>query len=235
MRIGFDFDKVFVNYPPFVPDFIIDWFYKKKNHNLYYKIPGSLEQKIRILSHHPLLRPQIKENINVLERMAKQKQHEIYLVSGRFGFLKDRTEKWVKRYNVDIFFKKLYFNFSNKQPHLFKLEMIKKLKIKHFIDDDLDLLLFLSDKLKDVKLYWLNQKLFSLHVSLPQNISIIKNLTELELKYLHSIKNGSIKRDNSPKNEVKKTNLKKRAEFKNNYIKSIIPKDPHSNIEVHSK
>jgi hypothetical protein len=30
MNIGFDFDKVFVDYPPIIPDYFFDRFYKKK-------------------------------------------------------------------------------------------------------------------------------------------------------------------------------------------------------------
>ena len=90
-KIGFDFDKVFVDYPPFVPTTIIDLLYKKKNGHLTYRYPGSFEKQIRILSHHHLLRSPIKINIKALAQIAKNEDVETYVISSRFSFLKKRT------------------------------------------------------------------------------------------------------------------------------------------------
>jgi len=183
MKIGFDFDKVFVNYPPLIPDFLIDKLYKRKNHKLTYRFPDKLEQKIRILSHHPILRQQIKENVTALSKIAKEGTFEIYLVSGRFGFLKDRTRKFLEKYDLNNYFKGIFFNFENEQPHLFKEKTLKKLGIKKFIDDDIDLLFYLSEKIQDIELYWLNSKKPK-DLKLPRNIRIIKNLDEFREKHL---------------------------------------------------
>lgn len=184
MRIGFDFDKVFVNYPPFVPTFVIDFLYKKKNHNLIYRYPGTFEQKIRILSHHHLFRPPITENIRSLEKIARDTEIEIYLVSGRFGFLRDRTKEWLDTHNIKKYFRELYFNVKNEQPHLFKNKIINRLKLEKFVDDDLDLLFYLADKNPHIEFFWLNGKDLSPKKMLPKNITPIKNLEEFRLKYL---------------------------------------------------
>lgn len=184
LKIGFDFDKVFVDYPPFIPTVIIDRLYKKQNTTLSYRFPHLFEQKIRILSHHRLFRPPIKHNIESLKKMSNDKNFELYLISGRFGFLKTQTQRWIEFYEFDKFFKNLYFNFDNRQPHEFKNAMIQKLKIDKYIDDDLDTLRFLSEQNPKIEFYWLIKKSFFLSQSLPHNVIPVNNIEELRLKYL---------------------------------------------------
>jgi len=58
MRIGVDFDKIFVSPPPLIPPSIIELFYKKKNGSLSYRIPGTVEKKLGpYLTHHFLESP----------------------------------------------------------------------------------------------------------------------------------------------------------------------------------
>ncbi|MEN9407220.1 MAG: hypothetical protein RLZZ455_436, partial [Candidatus Parcubacteria bacterium] len=62
MNIGFDLDKVLVNYPPLIPDGLIDRLYKKKiKGELVYRFPSKPEQRIRKISHLSFLRPKIKK------------------------------------------------------------------------------------------------------------------------------------------------------------------------------
>src|SRR3989344_7477005 len=97
LGIGIDFDRIFVNYPPFVPGPIIERFYKKRNHKLSYRIPGKAEQKLRILLHTPLLRQPIKNNIDELEKIHNEEDCDTYLISSRFSFLKGKTNLWNKK------------------------------------------------------------------------------------------------------------------------------------------
>lgn len=187
MIIGFDFDKVFINYPPFIPYFLIDFLYKgesvfKKNpskkSSLHYRIPGRVEQKIRILSHHPIFRTPIKENVDALKEISGKDKVTTYLVSSRFSFLKKRTDGILKKYSLDKYFDGVHFNYDNKQPHIFKEETIKKLKIDTYIDDDLQLSLFLSKSLPHLKIFWVKNG-NAADVELPKNVIPIKNLKEL--------------------------------------------------------
>lgn len=179
MKIGFDFDKVFVDYPPFVSDRIIDFLYKVKNHDVYYRFPSFPEQKIRIFSHNLIFRPPIEENIKALSELSRKKDLRIYLVSGRFGFLREKTQKWLEKYNLRKFFIGVYFNFNNDQPHLFKEKTIKKIGIQKYVDDDLDILTFLSKQKFKTELYWLNSKNHSVN-TVSKRINIIKNLKEFQ-------------------------------------------------------
>ena len=180
-KVGFDFDKVFVNYPPLIPDELIEWLYKIKNHKLRYRYPSKTEQKIRILSHYPIFRHPSKKNIASLKDIWKNNK-DIYLISSRFSFLDKRTYYWTKRYGIEKFFKKMYFNFNDEQPHIFKNKVIKKEGIKKFVDDDLDLLRYLSKENPKVEFYWLSNK--KPQKELPNSIKIVKNLEEFKNNYL---------------------------------------------------
>ena len=180
MKIGFDFDKVFVDYPPFVPDFIIDYLYKNhKKSKEKYRYPNTIEQQLRIASHHPILRRPIKKNVEVLKIISKNKNNQTFLVSSRFSFLSKRTEQWLMQYGIKKYFKELYFNYENRQPHEFKYNRIKSLGLDYYIDDDLDLLSYLSHKKIDTKLFWLDGTLFVNKKRIPKNITIMHNLSEI--------------------------------------------------------
>lgn len=158
MKIGFDFDKVFIDYPPFIPDYFFDRFYKKKaNGILLYRIPSRPEQVFRKLTHLSFMRPVIKENYAFLQDISK-KDNSLYLVSSRFGFLEQVTTRLIQKYRFDRVFDGLFFNFNNRQPHLFKNEVIKNLGLDVYVDDDLPLLRYVARHNKKTTFYWLNKK-----------------------------------------------------------------------------
>jgi len=177
MNIGFDLDKIFINYPPFVPAKLIDRLYKQKSNGvLMYRLPSKPEQLIRVISHHHLLRPRITKNIQFVKSLAKNKKHNYYLISSRFSFLKERTELIVKKYSLEKIFDAMIFNFNDKQPHLFKNQAIKELKVDRYVDDDLPLLEFIAKNNQNAKFFWLNKK----HTKpLGKNLFAIKNLSEI--------------------------------------------------------
>lgn len=183
-KIGFDFDKVFVEYPPFIPDELIERLYKKKGQKLSYRIPGFWEQKLRILSHHPLLRQPIKKHLVTLEALKKTHAFKLYLISSRFGFLKKRTNEWLAENLMSHYFDGLYFNYDNNQPHEFKNDVIQKLGINYYIDDDLDSLEYLAQKNPSISFYWLSYKKKYLQNRKIKNIIPIQSLQEFTDNYL---------------------------------------------------
>lgn len=176
MNIGFDLDKVFIDTPPFIPDGIIERLYKKKsNGTLVYRTPSKTEQLIRIISHLPIFRPPLKNNLTFLNSIPKDR-HTLYLVSSRFSFLKQPTRTIVRTHKLDKIFQELYFNFNNEQPHIFKSRIINKLKLDKFVDDDLHLLKYVASKNNKIKLYWLNKKL---NKKIGPNITAITHLSQV--------------------------------------------------------
>ena len=180
-KIGFDLDGIFIGPPLFIPRSLVEQLYKHKSSKLSYRIPGNLEKKIRIISHHHLLRPPIKENIDTLKKIVKRNDLSILLVSSRFSFLKEKTDKALVHNHIKENFKNMYFNSLDQQPHIFKNNLIKIENIGKFVDDDLDLLLFLSKENPDVRFFWVSDRKSN---ALPKNITRIKNLEEFNSKYL---------------------------------------------------
>jgi len=187
MIIGFDFDKVFIDYPPLIPYAMVDFLYKgvvvfkknkSKNQKIHYRYPGKIEQKIRILSHYYIFRRPISENIKFLRKISGRGGNKTYLVSSRFSFLKTKTEEILKKYDLNKYFDGIYFNFEDKQPHLFKENTINNLKIDTYIDDDLDLSLYLAQKIPNLTIYWVRDGRKK-ESNLPKNVIAIKDLKEL--------------------------------------------------------
>lgn len=177
MNIGFDLDGIFINTPPFVPKEIIEKLYKKKDNGvLLYKIPSIPEQIFRKATHLPIFRPPIEDNLKFLKGISK-KDHKLYLISSRFKFLEKETKQLVRKYDLDKVFDGIYFNFDNKQPHVFKDEVIKKLKLDTHIDDDLSLLKFVAKHNPKTKFLWLNDKLGKEPIS--KNVFPIAELKEI--------------------------------------------------------
>lgn len=178
MKIGFDLDRIFINFPPIIPSSVINWLYK--NHcqkELSYSIPKSSFSKfVRRSSHISLLRPPIKKNIKVLSQIFLNPNLKLYLISGRYKFLEKFTFKLLHKYNLITPFANIYLNTSNAQPHLFKEKVLKKLNLDLFLDDDLDLLKHLQKQGLKTKLIWYNpdHKNFN-----TQSITTISNLTEI--------------------------------------------------------
>ncbi|HZE87163.1 MAG TPA: hypothetical protein VE090_03045 [Methylomirabilota bacterium] len=177
MNIGFDFDKIFIDYPPFFPSKLIDKMYKQKDNGiLLYRIPTYPEQLFRKATHLPFLRPPIKENLAFLKSISK-KENKLYLISSRYKFLEKETNRLIQKYQLDTIFDHMYFNFGNKQPHLFKDEVLKQLRLDFYIDDDLSLLRHVAKGNPKTKFFWLNQ----VHTKQPlaKNIFPISKLSEI--------------------------------------------------------
>jgi hypothetical protein len=178
MNIGFDLDKVFINYPPCLPSQLFDKLYKKKDNGiLVYRIPQYPEQLIRKATHLPFLRPPITKNLEFLKSIPKA-HNKLYLISSRYHFLEKATERVTKKHGLDKIFDKMYFNFKNKQPHIFKDEIIRPLKLDIYIDDDLSLLKYVAKNNPNVKFFWLTKQRDK--QVLPSNITAIEKLSQID-------------------------------------------------------
>lgn len=176
MNIGFDLDKVFVNYPPFIPDSLIDRLYRKKTNGvLLYRIPSAPEQLLRKITHLPHFRPPITQNIQAVKNIEK-KNHKYYLISSRYKFLENTTSALLKRYKLDELFDKTFFNFGNEQPHEFKDKIIKDMKIDRYVDDDLYLLKYVAKHNPKTAFYWLNK---NLNNKLHKNLYAIMHISDI--------------------------------------------------------
>lgn len=150
-RVGFDLDGVIIGKPFFVPEFVMEKLVRKKGRRLAYRYPESkTERAIRKISHIPVFRPPIRKNVSVIRKLHKSSKYQLFVVSSRYSFLEKRTEQWFKYHKLKKFFKDIYINLADEQPHLYKEKMVKTLKLDVFIDDDLRLLKYLRRKIKNV-------------------------------------------------------------------------------------
>lgn len=176
MTIGFDLDNVFIGSPPFVPRTLIRKLYGEKvNGVLKYRMPSYPEQIVRQISHFSPLRPPLKENLALLSRLPR-KGNTFYLISSRYGFLKKQTATLIEKYHLDELFDALYFNYENKQPHLFKDEVLQQLHPDIYIDDDLPLLQYVAKRNGETKFFWLNHS--NTEKKLEDNIIAITQLSD---------------------------------------------------------
>lgn len=177
MNVGFDLDKVFIEYPFFLPDFVIDKAYKIiLGNSIAYRIPSKPEQLLRLLLHYPFFRKPISKNIEFVKDISKKNAHNYFLISGRFGFLKNRTEEIIKKYELDRVFKKIFINFHSEQPHIFKSDLMKQLKIDKYVDDDFYLLKYASKQNPKTQFFWLNKKISK---KINSNLYAITDLREM--------------------------------------------------------
>lgn len=177
MNIGFDLDEVFVSHPPLIPSALIAFFYRGTPKKvLHYRMPGNMEKHIRILTHHPLFRPIIQDNLALVGELSKKKGYTLHLVSSRFSFLKKQTEAFVEANGLRKIFASITFNFSDKQPHEFKSSALKKLHLDKYVDDDLPLLEYLSPRHPNTTFYWLNHHI---QKKLQNNLIAITKLQQM--------------------------------------------------------
>jgi hypothetical protein len=138
IKIAFDLDGIFVDKPPIIPKRLLEFLFRgSRKKILHYRFPHSaIEQTIRKISHFYLFRPPIQKNIEFLKKIASSGDYEIFIVSGRYSFLKKETMSWLEKRGIKSFFKEVFVNLGDDQPHLFKEKILRQIKPDIFIDDD---------------------------------------------------------------------------------------------------
>ncbi len=160
IRLGIDLDGVLIDKPPIIPKFAIEALYRARADNgIKYRFPATkFEKYIRWLSHTPILRPPIKANVKYIKTLSKSKKCKLYVVSSRYSFLEGRTYRWLNVNGIAKNFDEVFLNINDKQPHVFKEEVLKKLKLDIYIDDDLPLSNYLKKKLPSIKIVHVDSK-----------------------------------------------------------------------------
>ncbi len=160
IKIGFDLDGVVLYNPIRVfRVFITDFFKKiknkllKKNEDITFYVPKkSFEKFIWYLLHKTSF--MINPGYDDIKKLAKNKNIKLYLITGRYSFLKKDLDNWLKKLNAKKIFQQIYYNKKDEQPDQFKLKMIKKLKLNYYVEDNWDIVKKLISQ-KKTKILWI--------------------------------------------------------------------------------
>lgn len=182
VKIGFDLDGVLLYNPVRIFRFFITDFYKKiknkilkKNEEITFYIPQkSLEKFIWLILHKTSF--MINPGYENIIKLTENKNVKLYLITGRFSFLKKDLDAWLKKIRAKKIFKEIYYNKNDEQPHQFKIKMIKKLNLDFYVEDNWDIvkkLIFC----KKTKILWLTN-IIDNKINYPLKF---KNLKEIYL------------------------------------------------------
>ena len=80
---------------------------------------------------------------------------EIYLITGRYSFLKDDLLFALDKYNVRQYVKKVIHNAHDEQPYLFKERVIRELRLDLYIEDNWDVVKHIAPAVPDTRIYWI--------------------------------------------------------------------------------
>jgi len=123
-------------------------------------------------------RPLAKKERDLLIGFANVQNIQFFLITGRFGFLKQLTLKWLRKNNLFSCFDKIAINVDDGDPTLFKARSISKFTIDCFVDDDLEVLKKLT-KISSAKLYWLVPQYRDKRENGHPQIRSVTNLTQV--------------------------------------------------------
>lgn len=155
IRVGLDFDGV-VAYNPFRIVRPIVAFTKKRlfgEQKLKFWYPTKKwQQFLWIVAHESSVFPAF--GIKLLRKMVSKNRIEVHLITARFSFLDNHLNNWLVRKKLKSIFKTINLNKKDEQPHLFKERIIRKYALDYFVEDNLDIVRYLSSRSK-AKIYWI--------------------------------------------------------------------------------
>lgn len=153
LKVGFDLDGVLL-YNPFrivrpIVAIAKKLFFKKKLLH-FYSPQTNWEKQIWKFFHKSSIF--IAPGLDDIKQLIKNKKIKAYIVTARYSYMKKDLEIWLKKMKVDKNFSGIYYNQKDEQPHLYKERMIKKLGLDVFVEDNLDIVSYLSSK---SKVFWI--------------------------------------------------------------------------------
>lgn len=153
--VGFDFDGVIAYNPARLARFPIA-FIKQHVFGLkkvsFYVPRTKLEKALWSLAHESSVVP--GRGATLLRQLIREKKIEAHLVTGRYGFLEDNLTRFLTRWDLLDCFTTITVNTKEEQPHEFKARVIRQKKFAYFVEDNLDIVRYLTKK-TDTHIYWI--------------------------------------------------------------------------------
>ncbi len=186
LKVGFDMDGVLLYNPARLVRPLISSLKKKDvcihRKELEFYVPQSRWEEIMWeLFHKSSIF--IAPGFELIEQYKEQELLDPYLITGRFAHLRKDFAKWQRKLKTDKVFHQAFMNDQDEQPHLFKERKIQELGLEYFIEDNWDIVHYLSDKLKGkCKIFWITN-IFDRKIDYPDKFSSLKQaLAALPLK-----------------------------------------------------
>ncbi len=181
LKVGFDLDGVIL-YNPIrifrpVASFLKPFFFGKKKigKKSYYFPDSGIEKTLWRILHKTSFTP--AKGLDLIKQLSEDNKIEAYIITGRYKFLEKDFVKWLKVIKAKTFVKKSIFNIENKQPHIFKEEMIKKLGLDIFVEDNWGIVKYLSKKPLKTKILWINN-IFDRPIDYKHKFTSLKKTVE---------------------------------------------------------
>lgn len=149
IRVGFDFDGVIAYNPARIirapVAYVKRRFFGIKKLSFFY--PTSAWQRLFwILVHDSSVFP--AKGIDLFRKAVATGEIEAHLITARYSFLDDHLDKWLTKYDLKSYFKSININQKDQQPHIFKAEMVQKLALEYFIEDNLDIVEYVQPRVR---------------------------------------------------------------------------------------
>lgn len=159
LKVGFDLDGVILYNPvrifrPLAKKFLkpIKASFLHQNKDSFY-FPNSLfERWLWKILHKTSFR--INNGFDDIKKLSRNKKIKMYLITGRYSFLKEDYFDWLKKIDAKKIFTRCYYNNTDQQPNEFKENIIKKLKLDIYVEDNWDIIEKLNHHTK-AKIFWL--------------------------------------------------------------------------------
>lgn len=155
IRVGIDFDGV-IAYNPFrvvrAPVTYAKRLLGQRKTEFY--IPRTkIEEVIWGVLHESSVFP--ARGVRLLRSMIQDGAIEAYLVTGRFRYLQGSLYRWLRRHDMETLFSGIHMNLENNQPHLHKHAKIRELKLDYFIEDNWDIVEYVTRQLPSTQVLWI--------------------------------------------------------------------------------
>ncbi|MFA9289285.1 MAG: hypothetical protein ACEQSA_05405 [Weeksellaceae bacterium] len=159
LKVGFDLDGVLLYNPARIARPIIAQskkFLFKKDTTKFHFPKKPWEQWAWKWLH--LSSISIADGFEDVKEMIDNKQIEAYIITARYSFLREDFEQWKLKLNTKQYFKECYNNENDEQPHIYKANLVKKLGLDVFVEDNWDIVQHMAKTTK-TKVYWISNVL----------------------------------------------------------------------------
>jgi hypothetical protein len=154
--IGLDFDGVVAYNPARLARFPISFI---KRHifgvqKVQFFVPKTaLQRSLWALGHETSMFP--SRGASLLRELTRSGQVEAHLVTARFGYLEKGLLAFLKRWDLLDCFTSITVNTKEEQPHKFKERMIRLHKFSYYVEDNWDIVSYLSDQHTSAEVHWI--------------------------------------------------------------------------------